>query len=144
MLTKNPNKWLRKAFFDALNNIEVNGEQIPCYDERVSGKKIPKYYILLSTQSKSEDKISKCGSVWDCDILLDIVTTYDSTSNPGSKMFAEDIEEAVIKAQNNIVIDSQFVINKRDLVSSDSVVTIGTTTNAFRQLIRYSYRIIEK
>lgn len=140
-MTGNPNKYIRKAFFEALNNITVDGNVIKVYDERVTGATVPQHYILLSTQTKRENKYTKCGDRWDCDILLDIITTYPATGNTGSKLLAENIEEQVILLENSLTLGGGFVINERSLVSSDSQTTIGTTTNAFRQLIRYQYFI---
>ena len=139
----NPNKWLRKAFFDKLNNIMVDGFSIPCFDERVTGSFVPFHYILLSTQTKREDKYNKCNDRWDCDILLDIITTYPATGNTGSKLLAENIEEQVINLENSISLGGGFKINERSLVSSDSQTTIGVTTNVFRQLIRFQYFITQ-
>lgn len=142
-MTGNPNKYIRKAFFDALNNISVDGNQIKCYDERVTGSTVPAHYIILSTQSKRENKYTKCSDRWDCDILIDIITTYPATGNTGSKLLAENIEEQVILLENSLTLSGGFIINEKSLVSSDSQVTIGTTTNAFRQLIRFQYFITQ-
>lgn len=139
----NPNKYIRKAFFDALNNINVDGNVIKVYDERVTGATIPAHYIILSTQTKRENKYTKCSDRWDCDILIDIITTYPATGNTGSKLLAENIEEQVILLENSLTLGGGFVINDRNLVSSDSLTTIGTTTNAFRQLIRFQYFITQ-
>jgi len=135
----NPNKYIRKAFFDVLNNITVSGNIIPCFDERIMGSVVPKYYILLSTQNKRQDKYTKCADRWNVDILIDIVTTYPATGNTGSKLLADDIEEQVINLEETIILSGGYKINQRELVSSDSLVTIGTTTNVFRQLIRFNY-----
>ena len=139
----NPSKYLRKAFFDVLNNITVSGNQIPCFDERVTGATVKPYYILLSTQTKQQDKYTKCADRWQVDILLDIVTTYTATGNTGSKSLAEDIEEQVINLEETIILSGGYKINQRELVSSDSLVTIGTTSNVFRQLIRYQYYLTQ-
>ena len=135
----NPNKYLRKAFFDVLNNITVSGNVIKCYDERITGASVPANYILLSTQTKSQDKYTKCADRWNVDILIDIVTTYPATGNTGSKLLADDIEEQVINLEETIILSGGYKINQRELVSSDSLVTIGTTSNVFRQLIRFQY-----
>lgn len=137
----NPNKYLRKAFYDLLNNIVVDGHTIKCYDERVTGSTVPAHYILLSTQTKSEDKYTKCGDRWDCSILIDVVTTYPATGNTGSKLLAENIEEQIINLENTLTLEGGYLINGKSLVSSDSIVVIGTTTNVFRQLIRFQYFI---
>ena len=135
----NPNKYVRKAFFDVLNNITVSGNVIKCYDERITGATVPANYILLSTQNKRQDKYTKCADRWNVDILIDIVTTYPATGNTGSKLLADDIEEQVINLEETIILSGGYKINQRELVSSDSLVTIGTTTNVFRQLIRFQY-----
>lgn len=136
-----PDKWIRKAFFDALNGLVVDTISIPTFDERVTGTTVKPHYILLSTQTKSQNKYTKCADRWNCDILIDIVTTYPATGNTGSKLLAENIEEAVINLEDNLTLSAGFIINEKSLVSSDSLVTIGTTTNVFRQLIRFQYFI---
>ena len=139
----NPNRWIRKAFYDALTGLVVSGNQIKTYDERITGNEVPLHYILLSTQTKSQNKYTKCADRWDCTILLDIITTYPATGNTGSKLLAEDIEEQVINLEQNIILGGGYKINERTLVSSDSLPTIGTTTNVFRQLIRFQYFITQ-
>jgi len=126
-----------------LNNIIVNTYTIPCFDERVTGSVIEPHYILLSTQTKSQDKYTKCSDRWNCSILIDIITTYPATGNTGSKLLADDIEEQVINLENTIILGGGFKINERELLSSDSLPTIGTTTNVFRQLIRFQYYITQ-
>lgn len=140
-MTGSPDKYIRKAFFDALNGLTVDTFQIPVYDERITGTSVKPHYILLSTQTKSQNKFTKCSDRWNCDILIDIVTTYPATGNTGSKLLAENIEEAVINLEDNLTLTGGFIINEKSLVSSDSLVTIGTTTNVFRQLIRFQYFI---
>lgn len=140
-MTGSPDKYIRKAFFDALAGLMVDTFQIPVYDERVTGTSVKPHYILLSTQTKRQNKFTKCADRWDCDILIDIVTTYPATGNTGSKLLAENIEEAVINLEDNLTLGGGFIINEKSLVSSDSLVTIGTTTNVFRQLIRFQYFI---
>lgn len=139
----NPSKYLRKAFFDALTGLVIDTISIPVFDERITGNIVPKHYILLSTQTKSQNKYTKCGDRWDCSILIDIITTYPATANTGSKLLVDNIEEAVINLENSIILGGGFKINDRQLVSSDSVPVIGTTTNVFRQLIRFQYFITQ-
>lgn len=128
-------------FFDAINNMNVEGHTIPCFDERVTGATVKPHYILLSTQTKQQQKYTKCGDRWECSILLDIITTYPATGNTGSKLLAENIEEAIINLEPTLNLSGSYTINDRELVSSDSLTVIGTTTNVFRQLIRFNYFI---
>lgn len=140
-MTGNPNKYIRKMFFDAIHNLTVDGKTIPCYDERVTGNTVKPHYVLLSTQTKREQKYTKCGDKWECSILLDIITTFPATGNTGSKLLAENIEEAIIDLEGTLTLAGGYVINERELVSSDSLTIIGTTTNVFRQLLRFNYFI---
>ena len=51
------NKWVRKAVYDAINNIVVDSNTIPCYDTRVTTNESSPYYNLLTTQTNIEEKI---------------------------------------------------------------------------------------
>ena len=65
MAQSNPNKYVRKAIFDAVNST------IPCFDVRVTGNKNPTSYVIISTQDKELDKTTKCGPRWVSYTLLD-------------------------------------------------------------------------
>jgi len=128
-------------FFDAINNLNVDGHVIPCYNRRVTGTTVKPHYVLVTDQAKRQKKYTKCGDKWDCSILLDIITTYPATGNTGSTLLAENIEEAIINLEPTLNLSGSYTINDRELVSSDSLTVIGTTTNVFRQLIRFNYFI---
>ncbi len=146
MIKAQPDKWIRKAVFDAINNISVDGLLIPCYDTRVTrgdNAEIPQHYVIMSTQSNEVDKANKCEYFWDSNILLDITTTYDLPGNPGSRLLADNILEAVKDATNSLTLDvasGLVIINQRDSFPSD----ISTTTkneNIFRKLLRLELKI---
>ncbi|MFA9202263.1 MAG: glycosyltransferase, partial [Candidatus Nanopelagicaceae bacterium] len=50
MITTNPDKHIRKAIFDLLNDIEVSGKTIKCFDSRITGNAKLLNYILLTAQ----------------------------------------------------------------------------------------------
>ena len=77
MIKQLPDKYVRKAVFDAVNNIVVDTLTIPAYDSRVTGSVIPQHFILMTTQTNQVNQMTKCGDVWESSILIDIVTTYD-------------------------------------------------------------------
>lgn len=133
-----PNKWVRKAVYDLVNNIVVNGNTIKCYDTRVSGKSIPYHYILLTTQSNSVDKNNKCEDFWDSDILIDIVTTYKSAGNPGDRELADDILDSVRNLTKDIQLDalSGLDIFTRTQRVEANISTITDNENVFRNLLR--------
>ena len=138
-----PNKWLRKAIFDAVNNIVVDGKTIPCYDVNVSGLSRPNQYILLSTQSNEVDKSNKCEYFWDSEILLDINSIYQSAGNQGSRVLTDNITDEVRRLTDNLVLDPssglEIFIQKQSFPNS-----LGPNTGnqiIFRNFVRISLKI---
>lgn len=138
-----PDKWIRKAVYDAINNVVVDGNTIPCYDTRVTTNNIPQHYILMTTQSNSVDKNNKCEHFWDSDILLDIITTYDSAGNPGSRLLADNILDRVRQLTNNLTLDVAsgltIMFNTQDF--PNDISTITPNESVFRKLIRIELKI---
>jgi len=135
----NPNKYVRKAFFDVLNNMVVNTNTIKAYNMRVTGATVPANYILISTPTKRQNPYTKCADRWEVDAVIEIFTTYPSTGNTGSMLLADDIEEQVTNLEETIILSGGYKINQRLFVSSDEIETIGTTTNVFRKILRFNY-----
>ena len=88
-----PDKHIRKAIFDKINNIVVSGKIIPCYDSRAANA--PSNYVLLTAQTKEVEKSNKCDYRWTTSILIEIYTKVTSSGNTGSRVFMNDIEQAV-------------------------------------------------
>jgi hypothetical protein len=133
-----PDKWVRKAVYDEVNNIVVSGKTIPCYDTRITGRTIPQHYILMTTQTNLVDKANKCEWFWDSSILLDIITTYKSSGNTGSRLLADNIADAVRAKINNVALSVSSgleIITKTQSYPND-ISTITTNENIFRKLIR--------
>jgi hypothetical protein len=139
MNTINPDKWIRKAVIDALATESYTN----IYDERIPTTTNIQNYIILSTQTKVENKNNKCSSIWDATILLDIVTRFSGVGNSGDKEQVNDIEETVIKSMNVVSIDNFQIISK-DLESSTTLNNLNDTENVYRQLVRYRFLISEK
>ena len=59
-----PDKYIRKAIYNKLNGIDVNGNTINCYDTRVVAPDYPQHYILMSSQLNTVDKNNKCEWFW--------------------------------------------------------------------------------
>lgn len=132
-MTKNPDKWIRKAFKDA---IKLVNPTIAIADVRLTGSIIPSKYIIISTQTKVIRDTNKCFGQWDCTLLLDLVTRFSGTGNPGDRVAVNDLEEQVINALNTITVDG-FKVFRHYLEGSDSLDNITDTENVFRQLVRY-------
>ena len=143
MIKRLPDKYIRQAVFNAVNNVVVNTLTIPAFDTRVSGNIIPEHYILLSTQTSQVNQMTKCGDVWESSILIDVVTTYDGSGNTGSRLLSENILDAVRSATNNLVLDvsSGLVIQKQTQDFPNDIVTITENENIFRKLMRLELTI---
>jgi hypothetical protein len=113
MTTKNPDKHIRKALFDMLNNIVVNTKAIKCYDMRVSQNENIDNYILLTSQSKERNKANKCEYRWDCSILIEIFCKATSNGNNGSRVLLNDIEEKVNEAiDRHLPVTCEFMTHE--------------------------------
>ena len=138
-----PDKWIRKAVYDAVNNIVVDTITIPCYDGRVVGNIIPDHFILLTTQTSSVDKANKTESRWESSILIDIVTTYKSSGNPIPRILADNILDAVRSATNNLVLDAScgLIIRNQTQDFPNDIITVSGNENIFRKLMRIELTI---
>jgi hypothetical protein len=134
-----PDKWVRKAISQAINNIVVDGKIIPCYDTRVTGSKQPKAYVLMTTQTNQVIKPNKCESRWSSSILLDIVTIYDGGGNAGSRLLADDIVDAIRNLTLMIELDptSGLTVLTQNEDFPNDLSSITATQNVFRKFIRY-------
>lgn len=132
-MTRNPDKWIRKAFADLV----VNNDISTIWDMNVTGGVYPTEYILLSTQTKLDNQATKCGGQWDCTMLLDIVTRYIGAGNTGSRLRVNDIEDDLIGAVSGISIEGGFKIFNIYLESSTSLDSSDKEENIYRQLMRY-------
>ena len=143
MIKQLPNKYIRKAVFNAVNNIVVDTLTIPAFDSRVSGNVIPQHFILMTTQTNQVNQMTKCGDVWESSILIDIVTTYDGSGNTGSRLLSDNILDAVRNATNNLVLDvaSGLVVQKQIQDFPNDIVTITENENIFRKLMRLELTI---
>ena len=103
----NPNKYVRKAIYDAVNGT------YPCYDMQVTGDDNPTQYVIISTQDKEIDKATKCGDRWITYTLLDIVKIYNGAGNVGSRLVNDDMENTIMSLIANIEIDGFTVLNRR-------------------------------
>jgi hypothetical protein len=125
----NPNKYVRKAIYDAIKDTYT------CYDMQVTGKTNPTQYVIISTQDKEIDKATKCGNRWISHTLLDIVCIYNGAGNVGSRVSNDDIENAILSMIENISIDGYTVLNRRYEFPSNLDSSTSTQT-VYRNFIR--------
>jgi|TARA_R110000822_G_scaffold274792_1_gene397076 hypothetical protein len=138
-----PDKHIRDAVYDAVNNLVVDTLTIPAFDSRVRGNVIPQHFILMTTQTNQVNQMTKCGDVWESSILIDIVTTYNGSGNTGSRLLADNILDAVRNATKNLVLSasSGLVIQKQTQDFPNDIVTITSNENIFRKLMRLEFTI---
>jgi len=138
-----PDKWIRKAVFALLDEIEVDGETIYCYDTRLTGALNPDFYIIMSSQSNEVDKFNKCEYLWDSDILLDIRTVYKRAGSTGSRLLADNILDAVRNLVKDIQLDvaSGLVINNRILSFPNDLNEIDESEIIYRKFLRLTLKI---
>jgi hypothetical protein len=99
-----PDKWVRKAVYDAINDMVVDSETIPCYDSMVSEGPPPYAYTLLNSQTSDVDKANKCEWLWISTILIDCISIYPDPGS-GSSLFIDNILESVRDLTDEIELD---------------------------------------
>ena len=105
MIKNLPNKWVRKAVFELIDGIDVDGNIIPCYDTRVSGAYIPDYYFIMNAQTNEVDKANKCEYFWISTLTIDVYTRYPLPGNPGSRLLVDNMTDAARELLNDIELD---------------------------------------
>ena len=135
-----PDKWVRKAIYDAINDIVVDGITIPCFDSRVTNDNL-QHFVLLTTQTNSVDKANKCEDFWNSSILIDVVTSYFGGGNVGNRLLADNIMDAVRNATKNLTLDasSGLIVQKQKQDFPNDITTITGTENVFRKIMRIEF-----
>jgi hypothetical protein len=144
MIKTLPDKWIRKAIFDVINNISVVDEMsgdvlvVKCYDSRVMADNDITQYVLMTTQTNTVDKSTKCGNRWESSILLDIVTTFNGAGNYGSRLLADNILDKVRALTDSLTLDVasglEVVYQSQDF--PNDLVTVTSTENIYRKFMR--------
>ena len=134
MVSINPDKHIRKAIFDKINNIVVSGKIIPCYDSRATNA--PSNYVLLTAQTKEVLKETKCDYEWETSILIEIYTKVTSSGNTGSRVLLNDIEQAVYTLLNPKLTVPEFTNITQNITFENSLETITDTEIIFRSFLR--------
>ena len=140
MVSINPDKHIRKAIFDKINNIVVSGKTIPCYDSRATNA--PSNYVLLTSQTKEVDKATKCGYRWETMLLIEIFTKVTSSGNTGSRVFLNDIEQAVYTLLLPKLTVAGFENLTQNITFENSIDTPTDTELISRSFLRLNLTLI--
>ena len=129
-----PDRHLRKAIFDKINNIVVSGKIIPCYDSRATNA--PSNYVLLTAQTKEVLKETKCEYEWETSTLIEIYTKVSSSGNTGSRVLLNDIEQAIYTLLLPKLTVQGFTNITQNITFENSLETITDTEIIFRSFLR--------
>lgn len=134
-----PDKWIRKAIYDAINNMVVDTITFPCYTEQTGGYS-GNYYTLLSTQLNSSSE-TKCGRGWINDTEVQVIVRVPK--NQGSKLLIDNATDAVITALDSLTLDagSGMKINDREVNIANEFSDETTSQIIYRKIVRLTSEI---
>ncbi len=133
---ENPNKYIRKYFYETLNGIVVQGQTVKVYDSHTPNN--DNFLIILSTQTGSEDWRDKCSIDKNRSINLDVIVR--KVGNIGSRAMLDDIVEQILLRTKEIQIENFKVQHWQVTLPTD--LSISTTTETiYRQIINYNFNI---
>ena len=130
MISINPDKYIRKAIYDLLNNIVVSGKTIKCYDARVFGNQDVSDYIILGNQTKNIDKTTKCEYRWNGSIMIEIYTRSSS-----SRVLLNDIEQAVTDLLSPKITVDNYEVIYQDISYVTQLESFTDTENIYRSFM---------
>jgi len=142
MVTTNPDKFIRKAVFDLVNNIVVDTKQIKCFDTRVTGNTSLNEYVLMTAQTKEVLKPNKCEYQWETSLLVEIYTKTSSAGNSGSRVLLNNIEQAIYTLLLPKITISGFTNFTQNITFETQLETITDTENIFRSFLRLNLTLI--
>ena len=136
MVDINPDKYIRKAVFDLVNGIVVNGKTVNCFDTRVTGNSAANQYVLLTNQTKEIDKSTKCGYDWNTSLLIEIYTKTSANGNSGSRLLVNDIEQAIYTLIKPKITVANYINQTQNVTFETQLETITATEVILRSFIR--------
>jgi hypothetical protein len=140
MVNVNPDKWIRKAVHDKINNIVVSTKTIKSFDSRATNA--PSEYVLLTVQTKEVDRSNKCEYRWTSSLLIEIYTKVTSSGNTGSRVLLNDIEQAIHDLLLPKLAVTGFETLDQDITFEAQLETITDTEVIFRSFLRLNLTLI--
>lgn len=135
-----PDKWVRKAIYDAFNGTVVSSNTVNVYDYSVPEKTYPPHHILMLNQV-NEPIETHCGRGWLHTIQLDITTTFPQ--NTGSRVLADEIAEALLPFLDNLELDvaSNLLIARKSISFPGDLRETDDKFSYFRKIINLELEI---
>lgn len=143
MIKALPDKWIRKAIYDAINGMNITNPytseviSVPCYDYRVTSDNTKNHFVLITTQSSDVEQITKCENSYVSRVTIDVVTSFAGSGNPGSRLLSELIADEIRQRVHNLQLDasSGLHIMKQIETFPNDISTITQNENIFRKLL---------
>jgi hypothetical protein len=119
--------------------LAVGEIKIPVYSKSAPLKNVPKKYVILSSQTKAQNK-TKCNYWYECTITVQIVTRYPNGT--GDLSFAILIGEQIsqIIQENGIdLVDFHNIETMQNLTTD--VILETDTENIFQYILIFNHKL---
>lgn len=134
-----PNLAVLNAYKFALSVLIVGGIEIPVYSKSAPLKNVPKKYVILSSQTKAQNK-TKCNYWYDCTMTVQIVTRYPNGT--GDLSFAMLIGQNIQEIIQDIGIDIEDFYNIETMQNLSTEVILETDTeNIFQYILIFNHKL---
>ena len=133
-----PDKWIRKAIVDVADGMLVDGINIPVFANRLPPNSDANHFVLITTQSNTVNKYTKCGDAYDSIVDLQIVTSYYGSGNILKKTLADNILDKLRELTDSLELDvsSGLYIHRQTQSFPSDITTITPTENIYRKFMR--------
>ncbi len=129
----NPNKHIRKYFFDAL---AITG--IPVFDSRQATEDANVCYLILDQNNQREDE-TKCNIATTQTLTIEVIERVQRFGNAGSRVVLDDATESLYLAFDNINLTDYNITSKS--ISDNSVITYDTNEILNRNIVTLTFKL---
>ena len=138
--TNLPDKWVRKAIYDAFNGTDVSGNTIEVFDYTVQRKSYPSHFVLLLTQF-NEPVDNFCGRSWNHTVQIDVITSFPV--NKGNRELADDITNTLLPLLDTLTLDaaSSMEVSRISVSFPGDLRESDTNKVYFRKIINVELEI---
>lgn len=134
---------VRVGYINALSGLSHNGVNVQAFDEIMSLGIAPKYYMILSGQSSTDDS-KKCGFESIDIISINIISTYalGSGSKKDVEMIAESVKSRIISTpgHTDIITPSYHIWDTR-LISDKNNIYETSNERKVIKILTFQHRI---
>jgi hypothetical protein len=136
---KDPNLDVLNAYKVALAGLTVGGLAVPVYSKSAPLKNVPKKYVILSSQTKTQNK-TKCNYWYDCTMTVQIVTRYpNGTGDLSFAMVIGEEVQSIIQEDGITLVDFHNIETMQNL--STEVILETDTENVFQYILIFNHKL---